>query len=87
MNNPIMCYKDKCIKELKQALRQLVAYNKHFLKTHISNRQQLKVLLAEAESALRGDDRRNPLIIHEILSAAQDKSMKGESQDDDNKAT
>ena len=48
--------KNKRIKQLEQALRELTADNKLFLKTHISNRDRLRVLIAQAEKALGGDD-------------------------------
>jgi len=55
----MMCDKNNRINELKQALRQLVAHNNLFLKTHVSNRERLKMLIAQAERALGGDDARS----------------------------
>ena len=52
----MICDKNKQIKELKQVLRQLVAHGNLFLETHISKRDELKILLAQAEEALGGDD-------------------------------
>lgn len=51
----MVCDKNKQFKELRQALRQLVDYGNLFLKTHVSNRERLKSLLAQAEKAL-GDN-------------------------------
>ena len=50
--------KNKRIKELEVALRQLTAHDKEFLKTHVSNRERLDMLIAKAETALGGDDAR-----------------------------
>jgi len=50
----MMCDKDRRIKELETALHQLTAYSKDFLKTHVSIRERLKILIAKAEIALGG---------------------------------
>lgn len=47
--------KNKRIKELEVALHQLTAHSKEFLKTHVSNRERLELLIAQAERALRDD--------------------------------
>ena len=52
----MICDKNKRIKELEVALRQLTTHGKDFLKTHVSKRRQLEVLIAEAERALAGEE-------------------------------
>lgn len=52
----MICDKNRQIDELKQALRQLVAHGNLFLQSHVSNRERLKMLIAQAEKALGGDD-------------------------------
>lgn len=51
----MMCDKNKRIKGLETALSQLITHSKLFLKTHVSNREQLKKLIAQAKKALGGD--------------------------------
>ncbi len=48
--------KNRRIKLLEVALYQLTAHGKDFLETHVSKRERLKMLIANAERALRGDD-------------------------------
>lgn len=43
-------------KQLEVVLRQLTAHSKLFLKTHVSNRERLEMLIAQAERALQGGD-------------------------------
>ncbi|MCH8290208.1 hypothetical protein IH992_03775 [Candidatus Poribacteria bacterium] len=43
-------------KEIETALSQLIAHDQHFLDTYVSNRLELKVLLAQGKKALGGDD-------------------------------
>ena len=52
----MICDKNKRIRELEQALRQLVAHGNLFLKTYVSNRERLRFLLEQAKKALGGDD-------------------------------
>jgi len=48
--------KNKRIKLLEAALRQLTTHGKDFLETHVSNRERLERLIAQAERALRSDN-------------------------------
>ena len=52
----MICDKNKRIRELEQALRQLVAHGNLFLKTYVSNRERLRFLLEQAKKALGGGD-------------------------------
>lgn len=48
---------DQRFKAIETALYQLTVYSKCFLKTHISNREQLEILTVQAERALAGGRR------------------------------
>jgi len=50
----MICHKNKRIKLIEAALHQLTAHSKDFLETHVSKREALKVLIAQAE---RGQER------------------------------
>lgn len=52
----MMCDKNKRITKLEQALREMIAHNRLYLKTHIQNRLRLKLLTKQAEKLLGGND-------------------------------
>lgn len=43
-------------KQIETALSQLLAHDEQFIKTYVSNRLELKVLLEQGRKALGGDD-------------------------------
>lgn len=66
----MMCDKNKRIKDLEQAVRQLVAHNNEYLKTRIQNRLQLRTLTQNA-SRLLPEERYNAEIQKENKKPCQ----------------
>jgi hypothetical protein len=52
----MMCDKNQRIDKLEQVLREMVAHNRRYLKTHVQNRLRLTMLTKQAEKLLGGND-------------------------------